>query len=218
MPTPRAGYYTEDGKRVPGTTTICGRFKECGGLIHWAWSLGAEGIDYREARDTAADIGTSIHQAIDDFVHAQQDGAEGYEVPTVEPVVKALQGFIRWWQGQRFTKVVATEVQMVSEAHRFGGTPDAFVEDEDGRLHLLDYKSGNDVYVEALMQVAAYEKLWEEVHPEQPVTGDLHIIRFSKEHGDFVHRSYAELDLAWQQFLLFRAAYENDKALKKRAK
>lgn len=48
MPTAKAGYFTSKGERVPGTTTVIGRFKNSGGLIHWAWELGYK--PYRESR------------------------------------------------------------------------------------------------------------------------------------------------------------------------
>ena len=38
-----------------------------------------------------------------------------------------------------------------------------------------------------------------------------------KDYPDFEHRSFGNLDTAWEQFRLFRSAYENDKELKKRA-
>jgi len=41
--------------RIPGTTTVIGRFKESGGLIYWAWDQGQQGLDYRQTRDAAAD-------------------------------------------------------------------------------------------------------------------------------------------------------------------
>ena len=42
MPTPRTGYHTADGTRVPSVTTILGRFKESGALIAWAGKVGYE--------------------------------------------------------------------------------------------------------------------------------------------------------------------------------
>ena len=42
MPT---GKYELDGKLLPGTTTIIGKFKNSGALIHWAWKQGMDGID-----------------------------------------------------------------------------------------------------------------------------------------------------------------------------
>src|SRR5687768_2946630 len=48
MPTPKKGYYTKRGERVPGVTTILSRFKDSGALIHWANQLAY--APYREAR------------------------------------------------------------------------------------------------------------------------------------------------------------------------
>ena len=50
MPHPKAGYRDADGKRIPGVTTIIGRFKESGGLIRWAYGRGRDG-EAREPRD-----------------------------------------------------------------------------------------------------------------------------------------------------------------------
>lgn len=48
MPTPKTGYYTAAGVRVPGVTTVLGRFKESGALIYWSWNLAY--VPYRQAR------------------------------------------------------------------------------------------------------------------------------------------------------------------------
>lgn len=48
MPTPKSGYYTKAGVRVPGVTTVIGRFKDSGGLIHWANTIAYE--PWRKAR------------------------------------------------------------------------------------------------------------------------------------------------------------------------
>ena len=41
------------------------------------------------------------------------------------------------------------------------------------------------------------------------------IKRFAKEHGDFAHHYFPNLDDAWRQFVLFREAYDIDRELKK---
>ncbi len=43
MPHPKGGYRDADGKRIPGVTTIIGRFKESGALIRWAYGRGRDG-------------------------------------------------------------------------------------------------------------------------------------------------------------------------------
>ena len=56
MPTPSAGYRLKDGTRVPGTTTILGRWKESGGLLQWAFKQGESGArTLYEERDKAAE-------------------------------------------------------------------------------------------------------------------------------------------------------------------
>lgn len=226
MPTPKAGYKLKDGTRVPGTTTIISRFKESGGLLHWAWEQGRDGLDYRVTRDSAADAGTLGHWLVEQDIHGKSSAdilellskrrlSEKISEETVEKAVKAFYSY-QLWAKQSKLKIVAQEMLLVSEIHKFGGTPDA-VGEINGQLCILDWKTGNALYRDALVQVAAYKWLWEENHPDQPIKGGFHICRFSKEHGDFVHAYYDELDDAWEQFLLFRRAFEIDKQLKKRA-
>ena len=82
MPT---GKYELDGKLLPGTTTIIGKFKNSGALIHWAWKQGMDGIDYRETRDQAGEQGTSVHYLAESYIKKWS-----YEEPTDEKVIKAF--------------------------------------------------------------------------------------------------------------------------------
>lgn len=226
MPTPRAGYKLADGTKVPGTTTIIGRFKDSGGLIHWAWEQGRDGHDYRASRDAAADAGTLGHWLVELHIEGKSDkqvntllneraASEKIVEETVLLAVKAFKSY-RTWEKQTKLKIVAQEMLLVSEQYRFGGTPDAIGE-MDGELCLLDWKTGNALYRDALIQVAAYKHLWEINNPDRLITGGFHICRFSKDHGDFVHAHYDELEDAWRQFVLLREAFDIDKLLKKRA-
>jgi hypothetical protein len=214
MPTPKAGYYTASKERIPSVTTVLGRFKESGALLRWAYEQGRAGRELYEQRDTAADIGTLVHH----LVEADLRGEPHPPVPPEweERVISAYSAWLDWWRQSRL-EVVATELQLVSERHRFGGTPDAIGRDVSGRLVLLDWKTSNGVYVDYLCQLAAYGALWDETHPDTPITGGYHLVRFAKESGDFAHHFYPELAGAWEQFLLLRRAYDLDKQLKKRA-
>lgn len=231
MATPKAGYFLADGTRVPGTTTIIGRYKESGGLIHWAWNEGREGRELYAKRDEAANIGTAAHAMIECAINA---GSEGHQLGSdVSEAALSLYGLDD--EGQRkargafgaylswasLTKlvIVAQEMSMVSERYRFGGTPDAIaIALIEGKRSMLDWKTSNGIYPDYLIQIAAYKELWEENHPDQPLTGGYHLIRFAKEHGDFSHRYYPDLSCGWEVFKLYRAAYDFDKELKARAK
>jgi hypothetical protein len=216
MPTLKGGYYQKDGTRVPSVTTVLGRFKDAGGLIHWAWKEGCEGRDYRETRDSAASVGTYAHALVESYIQKlpPPTGA-GLTTDQQRLGQTAFKAFQSWVKNNNivFTR---TEVSLVSELYGFGGTPDAIGMSGTDRV-LLDWKSGA-VYSDALCQVAAYAALWNENYPSEPITGGFHIIRFGKESGDFVHRYYPELNHGWEMFQTLLKAYYLDKILKARAK
>jgi hypothetical protein len=215
MPTQRAGYFTKDGKKVPSVTTVLSRFKDSGGLIHWAWELGMEGKDYRKVRDAAADAGTLAHGLVDAWAHGV-----AFAIPQETPdevrqrAEKAYGAFLEW-VAQTQLKIDQTELPLVSEKYRFGGTFDALL--VRGKRSMGDWKTSNKVYGEYLAQVAAYGILWEENFPDQPIDGGYHLLRFDKEYGDFHAHWWGELEAGKRYFLNLREAYEDDKELKKRA-
>jgi len=130
---------------------------------------------------------------------------------------QALQGFqnaLNWLQITNI-EIIETEVSLVSEEYQFGGTLDAIMWWQ-GKLAIGDWKTSNSVYPDYLIQLACYKHLWEENNPNDKITGGFHLLRFAKETADFAHHYYAELDDAWEQFKLFRKAYDIDKKLKKR--
>jgi hypothetical protein len=113
-------------------------------------------------------------------------------------------------------KFISVEEQLVSETHGYGGTMDGVAEDSKGRLVLIDFKTSDGVYMDHLVQLGAYRILWNENHPETPLTGGSHLGRFSKQHGDFTHHYFPNLDDAEEAFLLMRKLYDLDRRLKKR--
>lgn len=216
MSRPYVGYKL-DGERIPGTTTIISRFKEAGGLLHWAWEQGRDGKDYRETRDAAANAGTCAH----DMVEADIYGAAFDETQYKQEVIERAQGAFKAyqeWKRQTNLQVAEAEVSLLSKAYRFGGTLDAlFI---GGELALGDWKTSNGVYADYLLQLGAYQILWEENFPSRPITGGFHLLRFSKQDNaddpvSFSHHYWSDLNVAKQQFLLYRQAFDLDKRIKK---
>lgn len=223
MPHPSAGYKLKDGTRCPGVTTILGRWKDAGGLIYWAWDQGRNGLDYRDTRDKAAEAGTLAHALVEHHITGKPDSELGSVIEEAraskEMGLKAMTAYENYLSWERTTKlkVVKTEMSLVSEKHKFGGTFDGIaIVDVNSRRSLADWKTGG-IYTEALIQCAAYRGLWEEHYPLEPIEGGFHIVSFSRESGDFTHKYFSNLDEAWEQFLLLRQAYDLDKKLKKRA-
>lgn len=219
MPTAKAGYFLKDGTRVPSVTTIISRFKDAGALMHWAWEQGRAGVDYRSTRDAAATAGTIAHGAVEAWVHKRPYDwlwaitTAGPDV--VERAEKAVGAFQEWARQTRL-RVTETEVPLISERHRFGGTLDAMLISE--KRAIGDWKTAKGLYADMLLQIAAYGHLWDETHPEDPVTGGYHLLRFDKEYGDFHAHWWGELETAWQAFLHLRALWDLEKELKARVK
>jgi hypothetical protein len=214
MPTQSKGYFLRDGTRVPSVTTILGRFKDSGGLIHWAWNIGREGKDYREERDKAADAGTLAHAAVAAWAHQQPFTWTG-DPEIVQKAKIAFAAFEQWAQQTRL-RVTHAELPLVSETFYYGGTFDALL--VGNKRAMGDWKSSNAIYPEYLIQVAAYGHLWAENVPDEPLDGGYHLLRFDKSHGDFHQHWWGELESAWRAFLLLRELYEIDKELKARAR
>lgn len=217
MARPENGYRNSAGKRIPGTTTIIGRFKESGALMHWAFEQGRSGAKtLYEKRDEAALSGTIAHDLIEAFILQREVTVFATAVPeTLKKAQNAFAQFREWWDLTRL-EVVATERSYVSEHHQFGGTIDAIGKDAKGRIVLVDWKSSNGVYCDYLIQLGAYALLLEECAPAWSPEA-FHLLRVAKESADFAHHYYGELEDAKKQFLLFRQAYEIDSKLKKRA-
>ena len=234
MPTPRQGYKAADGKKIPSVTTIL-KIKDPGALINWAYKTGREhGVLEGQGKDAPAGlyegsdilaIGTCVHAMCEAWVKGGSPTEvleSSIEAATVvnrdtfrAGAASAYSAFEFWVKGTQL-EIVDCEVKVISEVHRYGGTLD-FIGRLDGKLVLGDFKTSNGVWPEYLCQLAAYAKAYEETTGNK-IDGGYHLLRFSKENGDFGHHFYPSLDDdAWPAFLHLRALYDLNERLKKRA-
>lgn len=200
-------YKLKNGQRVPGASTIAKIGEDPSALLYWAWDLGKQGIDYKKAREQAADIGTLAHFMIQchlrgeeadlsEFSHADQDKAE-----------TAFIKFLEFWDANKF-QPVAVEVPLVSETYGFGGTIDLLARDANG-LCLLDWKTSKAIYRPYLIQLAMYQELWNEHNPKDQIARRA-IIRVGKEEAmDLEVRWLSDMrpyfEAAVAQLTLYRA-------------
>lgn len=202
--------------RIPGTTTVISRFKESGALMYWANQEGLAGRPIRgpESRvEQACEAGTLAHAMIEADIrgHDRPDISQ-YPLPIIEKAQSGFAAYLEWRQ-QTQLEPVSTELPLMSRVWMYGGTLDAML--VRGKLSLGDWKTSNSVYMDHLIQLAAYRNLWTENYPDRPIHG-LHLLRFSKEGGDFAHHFWAELNEAWAMFKHLRVAFELDKIVKRR--
>ena len=218
MPRPREGYKI-DGERVPGVSTVTGRFKDPGGLYWWHWEQGKAGKDFRETRDAAADAGILCHNMIEADWYGKEFHISRFSAHIVEKASHAFLGYLEWKE-QTQLRIIHPELSLLSRKHMFGGTLDAIM--VSGKLRLGDWKTSGGIYPDMLVQVGGgYALLWEENYPDEPLDG-LEIIRFSKPESlddpiSFHHHYYSAeiLPICKRQFLLWRESYDLDKRLKK---
>jgi hypothetical protein len=169
--------------------------------------MGLEGKTLDEAREPATSVGTVVHDMVEAFLHG-----DAIEEPKTLEAVTGFESFRDWWEASGLT-VEVTELAIVSDSMRFGGTLDAILVDAKGRKCLGDWKTSNGIYPDYLCQIAAYGLLWEEYAGEK-LEGGFHLARFSKEHGDFEHRHYFDLSDAADLFLGGNVAqFDQTKAL-----
>ncbi len=199
---PHQKYYLSDGTQVPGGSTICKIGDDAGALIHWAWDLGRQGLDYRKERDKAADIGTIAHFLIECFLNNQVADLEDYDQADIEKALVCYNKFVDWWDEQSLEKVV-TEVQLVNQPYKYGGTIDLISKKENGDHVLLDFKTSKAISPSYWRQCAGYAALWDQNHDHK---ADLRIkdhciVRIGKkDEGDFEVVWKTDLGKEWIVF------------------
>jgi hypothetical protein len=190
-------YYTTDGELVPGVTTVTGLLNKPQ-LIVWANRLGLQGIDSTKYRDKAADIGTCAHLMVQCYIANENPDLSQFSQDTIDQAENALLSFFEW-EKSHIIKPVLLEKAMVSDAHRFGGTVDC-VAYLDGKLWLIDFKTGSGIYDEMGMQLAAYRELL--ISCEYPIYG-CRILRIGRSEDEgFEDRIFdnRQLEKQWEIF------------------
>ena len=220
---PKITYLNAAGEEVPSTTTIINKYKDMGGLMHYAWSEGKAGRGLTESRDRAGDVGSMLHGMIEAYIKGL-DWPGGPPHPlNADDLVLATQLFdtFRGWWAKHGVEVFASETSLVSEEHQFGGTLDLVVKSPEGRVALLDWKTSKDYYQEMLLQMAAYRYLWEMGHGDVPGRAyaprieSAALVLFSKTERKmkFYHVTAEQMDFAFQKFLLLRKTYDMEAAI-----
>lgn len=161
----RKVYTTPDGVEYPRT----GAFLPNPDLSRYNAGLGAKALARRLSEfprepledavewavehyedNTARDIGSEAHQLIDDAIKGR--------TPSIVATDEALNAFEAWerWSRDNVAEYVANELSLISTIRGYGGTIDAIGRMKDGRLMLLDWKTGSGFYDSYPLQVAAY--------------------------------------------------------------
>ena len=198
-------YFLSDGTQVPGGSTISKIGDDPGALIHWAWKLGCEGKNYRDVSKEACDIGTLAHFYIECFLNQQVADLSDYTQEERDKALVCYSKFVDWWDEQGLVSV-ATEIQLVNEEYRYGGTIDLIAERNNGDFVLLDFKTSKKISDSYWRQAAGYAQLWncnkhEGIRSPHHHIKDHAIVRIGKEdEGDFEVVWREDLSKEWEVF------------------
>jgi hypothetical protein len=202
---PHQKYFLQDGTQVAGGSTISKIGEDSGGLIYWAWDLGKKGKDYRKVSQEACDVGTLAHFMIEAFLNGFVCDFDDYSTQDIDRALICYNKFVDWWEDQKLRKVY-TEIQLVNETYKYGGTIDLIAERDNGEFVLIDFKTSKKISESYWRQCAGYAQLFNCNNPQMVASPHNEIkshaiVRIGKEEeGDFEVVWKEDLSNYWNTF------------------
>lgn len=200
--------YMVDGYQVPGVTTVLNVLAKPA-LIQWANRIGLEGVSVGAYVDALASIGTCAHYLVSADLKGETPDTGDFTANELEAASRCVEKFEEWRLSKDFT-VVESELQMVSAKHKYGGTLDVLAM-VDGRLNVIDLKTGKGIYPEMLVQAAAYAELAIEAGHKVEEIRILNIGRTENE--PFQEQVINDWSLHFGLFQAAKSVYEFQKAI-----
>lgn len=200
-------YKTSNGEPCVGVTTVLSVMNKPS-LIAWANRLGLDGYDVNKYVDALANIGTLIHFLVECDIKNIQPDLNDY---TPNEVKTAQTSFLKWkeWRSRNSFELIASELQIVSDELKVGGTCDIYAI-VNGKKTVLDIKTSKACYSEQRTQVVAYKKLLEENGTIQ--VEDCRIIRIGRDENEgFDDILIGGHNLHWERFLACLKLYRANK-------
>lgn len=221
--------YKIDGVYASGVTTALGVIAKPQ-LIYWAAGEAAKYIKsqlkpgvaldeleindlvaeakkaHTKKRDRAADAGTYIHDWIEAFVKGEEP-----ELPVNEKLQRVIRDFKNFWDDKK-PEVLYPERMLCSPTKMLAGRVDLICK-IDGKLTILDWKTGSGIYPNMFMQLAAYALMYEEEFPEQKVE-QLCIVNASVNNM-FDYQIRNEVDLMKDAYVTALHLYKVNKEVEK---
>lgn len=122
----------------------------------------------------AGERGTKVHKACEDLVNGEEVRMDSkYVNPTTEEEeeltleeYECILSFAKFWEDltkKHTVRVVKSEFLVVCKEHEFAGTLDLVLEIDETSLHIIDIKTGQNVWPEHILQLSAYKKGLEEM-------------------------------------------------------
>lgn len=147
---------------------------------------------HRNKTEEAADIGTYVHQWVEDFINGKNPA-----MPINEQIRNGVEAFIKW-KDEHKVKFLSTEQKIYSKKYKYAGTYD-FEAVIDGKTYLGDIKTSSGIYNEYFFQVAAYQHARQEEDPTRNYHGVV-IVNCRKD-GNLDVQTSTEFDKNFKAFM-----------------
>lgn len=95
-----------------------------------------------------AKAGTDLHAELERFVKNTMQGIDGIYDPKIQPFID--------WSKTNVKRFIWSEIYCYSEELWCGGISDCGIEDMEGRIAVIDFKSSTDAYASQFFQCAGY--------------------------------------------------------------
>jgi len=157
---PHTIYRLSSGRIVPGVTTIL----DCAsgndklmGMVKAAISLTKDGYDALQEWTALAEIGSCTHERIRAHLKQEEPDLSCFAANLQQEAQNCFDLYLQWEKAHTI-KPILVECPMVSEQYGYGGTLDLYAE-IDGRLWLVDFKTGGFYEDPCFIQSAAYRQM-----------------------------------------------------------
>ena len=194
------GYVGADGRKLPGVTTIAGSHYPggIGWLGKWANKLGLDGLDYEAVLNEKGNIGTCAHYLNECFIKRETPNLTEFPPDVVEHASNSHRKFVDWHNKQTIGESVGVELEVVDADLGVGGTMD-WVVLLNGKMTIIDFKTGASIGVKEYRQMAAYQKMLQRQHGV--VAEDVLLLKINyKPTGRANEKFVEDLPLHWADF------------------
>lgn len=182
---PNRHIYTMNGDRKRSVTGIQGIKDKSTALVPWSQEMTARALikfleagvtiteeqivkaafASDEAKNAAANLGTAIHDWCEQYINFKLKKGKMPEMPEDQNVVRGVTSFLQW-ESENKVKFLWSEKVLYSRKYDYMGKAD-FAAIVNGDKCICDIKTGNGLYKEVRLQLAAYRQADEEETKEK---------------------------------------------------
>jgi hypothetical protein len=156
-------FYKRNDRYYPSVSSILNYFPKNQFFHSWLKDVG-HNSDIIASK--AANEGTQVHNAIEDFLNGKEikwiDSNDNvlYSLDVWKMILK----FAEFWNKFK-PELISAEYHLFSDTYEYAGTADIICK-INGKIWLLDIKTSNSLHTSYDLQLAAYAKAWSETHNE----------------------------------------------------